>query len=512
MTVATPATEPLAARRPEDQMLPVGGLLGYGLQHILSMVGGVIAVPLLIGEAAGLDAAGRATLVASALLVSGLATLLQSLGAPYLGSQLPLVQGLTFASVSTVLAIIGQDGTVGLQRAFGACMIGGAIAFLLVPLFAQIIRFFPPVVTGSVITVIGLSLMPVAGTWIAGRPMLNGSPNPRFAEPSNLALGLITLGCVVALSKARRLARLAILLALVLGTLVAVPMGKIVTPAFASMAPLAFPTPFAFGAPSFSVAAILTMLIVFIVIMVETTADIVAVAEIVGTECPGHRVADGLRADMLSSALAPALNTFPATAFAQNVGLVALTGIKSRYVVAVGGGLLALLGLSPWLAALIGMIPQPVLGGAGIALFGSVAASGIRTLSKVDYDGNNNLLIVAISVGFGIIPAVVPGFWERLPHTAALVLESGISACAMVAFFLNIFFNMLGKGAASPVATLRAHGPARAIEHEDLATLPDYPRSSSRESEPRCHDVPAAPLIHAAASTQHKTPTHHEGQ
>ena len=181
-------------------MLPMGALVGYGLQHILSMVGGVIAVPLLIGEAAGLDAAGRGLLVASALFVSGLATLLQALGVPYLGSQLPLVQGLTFASVSTVLAVIGTDGTLGLRRAFGACIAAGVVAFAIVPLFAQIIRFFPPVVTGTVITVIGASLLPVAAGWIAGRPTINGAPNPGFADLGNLALGMITLAFVLALS------------------------------------------------------------------------------------------------------------------------------------------------------------------------------------------------------------------------------------------------------------------------------------------------------------------------
>lgn len=484
-------------------MLPMGALVGYGLQHILSRGGGGSAGPLLIGEAAGLDAAGRGLLVASALFVSGLATLLQALGVPYLGSQLPLVQGLTFASVSTVLAVIGTDGTLGLRRAFGACIAAGVVAFAIVPLFAQIIRFFPPVVTGTVITVIGASLLPVAAGWIAGRPTINGAPNPGFADLGNLALGMITLAFVLALSTVKRFARMAILLGLVFGTVAAIPMGKLHTPDLSVISPLAAPTPFAFGTPLFSFGAILSMVVVFIVIMVETTADIVAVSEIVGTDCPGHRVADGLRADMLSSAVAPVFNTFPATAFAQNVGLVALTGIKSRYVVAVGGGLMAVLGLSPWLAALINMIPQPVLGGAGIVLFGSVAASGIRTLSKVAYDGTNNLLIVATALGFGLIPAVAPGFWSRLPTTAELVLESGISACAIVAFTLNVFFNMIGRRGDSSVATLQAHGPARAIDHEVLADLPDRAPSASAGD-----GTPPVPPREATRPA----PTHNEGQ
>jgi hypothetical protein len=162
-------------------------------------------------------------------------------------------------------------------------------------------------------------------------------------------------------------------------------------------------------------------------------------------------------------------NTFPATAFAQNVGLVALTGIKSRFVVTVGGVILAILGLSPWLAAVVNIIPLPVLGGAGLALFGSVAASGIRTLSKVNYDGNNNLVIVAVSIAFGVLPSLLPavpgyisrGFWGGFPHEIGLVLESGISAAAIVAFLLNLFYNVLGKGSDGSAHELRG-APSRA--------------------------------------------------
>ena len=477
-------------QRPEDEKLSPGGLLSYGMQHILSMFGGIISVPILIGGAAGLDNAGRALLLSCALFVSGLATMLQSFGVPYLGSQLPLVQGISFASVSTLLTIIGSRGTTGLRAAFGACIVAGIISFLVVPLFAQIIRFFPPVVTGSIITVIGVSLMPVGAKWITGQPMIAGKPNPNFANTSDLYLGLISLAIVLVLSRVKKLARVSVLLGLLIGTIVAAPFGKVKVPDFSALSPVAFPSPLHFGAPIFEIGAIISMLIVFIVVMVETTADIIAVGEVVGTDCPSHRVADGLRADMLSSTVAPIFNTFPATAFAQNVGLVALTGIKSRYVVTVGGAILAILGLSPWLAGVIGMIPLPVLGGAGLALFGSVAASGIRTLSKVNFDGNNNLLIVAVSIAFGVIPNLVPGFWGQINHNLGLVLESGISACAIVAFLLNVFFNMLGNGKDSGVHNLRAHAPARVVDEDKLASLPDTPRGGTTAPAPR----PAQPV------------------
>lgn len=483
---------PVGTTRPEDERLSVGDSIVYGLQHILSMFGGVIAVPLIVGGAAGLSPAENALLVSSAILFSGLATILQTVGVftktPVgFGSQLPLVQGISFASVSTLTAIIAKGGGVtGLRMAFGSVIVAGLVALVIVPFFAQVIRFFPPVVTGSIIAVIGLSLVPAAGKWIVGsipaQVVVDGKlvSNPAFGNPNNIVLALLTLAITLGLSMIKRLARMAILLGLVAGTLLAViwnfispTSGMIKAPSFAGKLPVDVPRPFAFGLPIFEVGAIVSMVIVLIVIMVETTADILAVGTVVGTEVDSKRVANGLRADMLSCVLAPVMNTFPATAFAQNVGLVALSGIKSRWVVAVGGGILAVLGLSPWLAAIIGALPTPVLGGVGIVLFGTVAASGIRSLGKVNYDGNNNLLIVAASLGFGLLPVVLPGFWHRLPDALSTVLDSGISSAALVAFVLNLAFNVWGKSDTSGVHVTDAHAPARAVTEDQLKTLVD---------------------------------------
>jgi xanthine/uracil permease len=173
---------------------------------------------------------------------------------------------------------------------------------------------------------------------------------------------------------------------------------------------------------------------------------------------------------MLSSFVAPIFNTFAATAFAQNVGLVALSRIKSRFVVAAGGGMLILFGLSPLLAAVVNVIPLPVLGGAGVALFGSVAASGIRTLSKVNYDANNNLIIVAVSLGMGLLPSVVTNFWHQFPSWFSVVADSGISACAIMAILMNVWFNMVGAGRHEGSA-LVSHSPARAIDEDRPGSL-----------------------------------------
>jgi NCS2 family nucleobase:cation symporter-2 len=185
--------------------------------------------------------------------------------------------------------------------------------------------------------------------------------------------------------------------------------------------------------------------------MTETTADIIAIGEIVGTKVDAKRIGDGLRADMLSSAISPLFGSFSQSAFAQNVGLVAITGIKSRFVVATAGGILILLGLFPIVGRLIASIPMPVLGGAGIVLFGTVAASGIRTLSKVDYNEHSNLIIVATSLAIGMIPIVNQEFYAQFPTWVKTLLHSGISSTCISAILLNLLFNHLPRTQAQGV-------------------------------------------------------------
>ncbi|WP_108717863.1 nucleobase:cation symporter-2 family protein [Miniimonas sp. S16] len=474
MTTTTPA----ATVRPEDERLSPGRTLGYGLQHILAMFGGVISVPLIIGGAAGLSGPELTLLVASGLFLSGAATILQTLGVPFLGAQLPLVQGISFAAVSTMTAIIGSTGggTEGLRHVYGAIVVAAVVGFVIAPFFARIVRFFPPVVTGTIITVIGLSLMPVAARWITGQEMITVDgervPNESFGNLRDIGLAMFTLAVVLVLAKIKATSRLAVLLGLVVGTVAALIIGRSSFSALGDASILGFPTPFAFGMPMFEVGAIISMTIVMLVIMVETTADILAVGEVVGTKVDSRRVADGLRADMLSSAVAPVFNTFPATAFAQNVGLVALTGIKSRFAVAAGGAVLLLLGLSPVLAGVVNLIPGPVLGGAGIVLFGTVAASGVRTLSKVDYQGNNNLVIVAVALAFGVIPVVVPTFWDQFPTWFVTIAHSGISAAAIVSVLLNLFFNVLLPGRPKDPSGIAA-APPLMVQAEEARVLAD---------------------------------------
>ena len=456
------------ADRPEDERLGPGANLAYGLQHVLTMYGGIVAVPLIVGQAAGLPPAEIGLLITASLFAGGLATILQTLGVPFFGCRLPLVQGVSFAGVATMVAIVTSGG--GLPAVIGAIMAVSLLGLLITPVFSQVTRFFPPLVTGIVITTIGLTLMPVAARWAMG-----GNANaPDFGSVGNIGLAGLTLMAVLLLSKlgSSSISRLSILLAMVIGTGIASLLGMTDFSRVAEGPMMAFPAPFHFGYPVFSIAAIVSMFIVLLVILVETSADILAVGEIIGTKVDSRRLGDGLRADMLSSLIAPVFGSFTQSAFAQNVGLVAVTGVKSRYVVATGGLILVALGLLPVMGRVIAAVPPAVLGGAGVVLFGTVAASGIRTLSKVDYRNNMNLIIVAASLGFGMIPIAAPHFYDRFPDWFETIFHSGISSSAIMAIGLNLLFNHLKTGNSDQQSVFVA-GTERIIRHQDIALLRD---------------------------------------
>ena len=487
-TTSPSRTSPSTTQRPEDERLGWGKSFAYGAQHVLTMYGGIIAPPLIVGGAAGVPPAQLGLLVASCLFIGGLATMLQSVGVPWFGSQLPLVQGTSFASVATLVAIVTQGG--GMPAAFGAVLASAFIGLLITPVFSRIVRFFPPVVTGTVITVIGLSLMPVAATWAMG----GNRQAESYGSVANIALAGFTLLAVIVLSRANvpAISRLSILLAIVIGTLGATAVGMADFSRVGDGPIFAVPTPFAFGWPTFSVAGILSMTIVVLVILTETTADILAVGEIVGTKVDRRRIGNGLRADMASSFVSPIFNGFTQSAFAQNVGLVAITGVKSRFVVTAGGAILVVLGLLPVLGRVVAAVPTPVLGGAGIVLFGTVAAAGIRTLAKVDYKGNMNLVIVAASIGAGLIPIAAPTFWDQFPKAVSTVFHSGISSAAVMAVLLNLFFNHVTFARQKPGSSVFAEA-ARYIDYGDVAVLGTL-REGDRISDGRVLDKDGTPV------------------
>ncbi|MEU3921267.1 nucleobase:cation symporter-2 family protein [Streptomyces sp. NPDC029004] len=444
-------------KHPVDETLPPLRMFTSGLQHVAAMYAGVVAPPMIVGPAVGLSAKETAFLMGASLFTAGIATLLQTLGFWKVGARLPFVNGVSFAGVTPMIAIGKDRGADGITVIFGAIIVASLLGFVLTPYFSKLVRFFPPVVTGTVITLIGLSLLPVAFRWSQG----GNSAASDYGSMKNIGMAALTLVIVLALRKFLRgfLQQIAILLGLVVGTLIAVPMGMTSFDAIKNADVVGFPTPFHFGAPQFEIAAIVSMCIVMLVCMTESTADMLALGKIVDRPADERTIEGGLRADTLGSAISPLFNGFMCSAFAQNIGLVAMTKVRSRFVVAAGGGILILLGLCPVAASVIALVPLPVLGGAGIVLFGSVAASGIQTLASAALEKGENALIVAASVGVGLIPIAAPEFYHAFPKDALVVLDSGISTGCIVAIVLNLAFNHLGRKRSSQSSVTTRTGP-----------------------------------------------------
>jgi len=407
------------------------------------MYAGIIAVPLILATAIGLPQEQLVYVINASFFMCGVATLIQTIGFWKFGVRLPIVQGTTFAAVTPMILIGGEYGLRGI---YGSVIVAGLLTVLAAPYFSRLLVLFPPVVAGSVITVIGISLMPVAIGWAAG-----GDPEaPGFGNPGNILMALAVLVMILAITRffgnflGGFLSRISILLGLVAGTILAAVLGLADFARVGDAAWVGVTLPFHFGLPTFALIPIVSMTLVMLIVMVETTADILAIGEITQKPLQPDDVARGLRADGISTALGAVFNSFPFTAFAQNVGLVRFTNVKSRFVVAAAGVILLLLGFFPKLAALVASIPLPVLGGAGLVLFGTVAAAGIQTLARVDLTDNGNLVIVAVSVAFGVIPSAVPEFYDKFPEGVRIVFESGITAASVAAILLNLLFNIVG--------------------------------------------------------------------
>lgn len=429
-----------SSKHPVDQMLPAGQLFLYGLQHVLAMYAGAVAVPLIIAGAAGLSKADTAFLINADLFTCGIATLLQTIGFWKLGIRIPVIQGVTFAAVTPMIMIAQKNG---MEAIYGAIIVAGIFTFLVAPFFSKLLRFFPPIVTGSVITIIGISLLPVGVNWAAG-----GVGNPDFGKLEFIAIAGIVLLTILLINKYFKgfVANIAVLIGLVVGMIIAIPLGLVDLSGLSAAPLIRLDTPFYYGFPTFDISAIIAMILVLIVTMVESTGDFLAIGEIIDKPIEEEDLTRGLRADGLATVLGGMLNAFPYTAFAQNVGLVGITGVKSRFVVATSGIILVVLGLFPKLATIIASLPNAVLGGAGIAMFGIVAASGIKTLSKVDFHTKpHNLFIVAISIGIGVIPVVTPDFFQNFPSWSQTILGSGITLGSITAVILNAFFNGQGS-------------------------------------------------------------------
>jgi NCS2 family nucleobase:cation symporter-2 len=485
--------QPEPSVQPVDERLPSGRLAILGLQHVLVMYAGAIAVPLIIGRALQLSPQQVAMLISADLFCCGLVTLIQSWGATqWFGIRLPVMMGVTFAAVAPMVSMANATpGLIGAQTIFGAVIGAGVVSILIAPFVSRMLRFFPPVVTGTIILVIGLNLMRVGINWVFGNPVGPTSPsivnpdhakwladvtamgptvppppkglglaasvpNPKYAPLAGLGIAALVLVSIMLIAKYAKgfIANISVLLGIVIGAIVAAAMGIMTFDKVAKAGWFDLVTPFQFGIPIFDPILILTMVLVMIVVMIESTGMFLALGEMTGKPVNQQDLARGLRTDGLGTLIGGIFNTFPYTSFSQNVGLVGVTGVRSRFVCVAGGLILVALGLFPKMAALVEALPTVVLGGAGLVMFGMVAATGIRILTAVDFQANrNNLFIVAVSVTIGMIPLIAPSFKQWMPHGIHPLIDSGILLASLSAVVLNAFFN---RGQADLAATVAA--------------------------------------------------------
>ena len=402
-----------------------------GLQHLLAMYSGSILVPIMIAGALGYSTKELTYLISTDIFMCGVATFLQLQVNKYFGIGLPVVLGVAFQSVAP-LSIIGAK--LGSGAIFGSIIVSGLIVILISGFFSKIRKFFPPLVTGSVITTIGLTLIPVA----IGN-MGNNIPKP---ELSSVILAVVTILVILFIHAVTTgfIRSIAILIGLIIGTVVAAFMGVVDFSPIAQAPLIHIPTPFFFGKPIFDFSSILMMTIISLVSMVESTGVYLALSDITGDEISETRLRNGYRAEGLAVALGGIFNTFPYTGFSQNVGLVQLSGIKTRRPIFYTAGFLVILGLLPKFGACAQIIPAPVLGGAMLVMFGMVTIQGIRMLGRVDFNNEHNLLIAAMAVASGV------GFsgttlFQALPDTVGMFLNNGIVMATLVAIILNLIFN-----------------------------------------------------------------------
>ncbi|MBT2217779.1 purine permease [Virgibacillus dakarensis] len=408
-----------------------------GIQHLLAMYAGAVIVPLIIGGALGFNANELTYLVSIDILMCGIATILQITSSRFIGIGLPVVLGCTFTAVGPIIAIGGQ---FGVSAVYGSVIASGIIVVLVSSFFGKLVKFFPPVVTGSVVTVIGITLIPVAVNNLGG-----GDGASDFGSLSNILLGFGTLLLIILIYRFSSgfIRSISILLGLVAGTVVAVVMGKVDFTPVTEASFFHVVEPFHFGFPTFEWPAILTMTLVAMVSLVESTGVYFALGDICEKDLQEQDLTKGYRAEGLAAIIGGIFNAFPYTTFSQNVGLLQMSGIRSRKVILLTGLMLVALGFLPKIAALATIIPASVLGGAMIAMFGMVVSQGIKMLSGIIADSQENSMIIACSVGMGLGVTVAPDLFVNLPSSIQILTSNGIVAGSITAIALNIMFNML---------------------------------------------------------------------
>lgn len=404
-----------------------------GLQHVLAMYSGGILVPLLIGAALQFNAQQMAYLISADIFMTGIGTLLQLKSTPITGIAMPVVLGSAIQSVSPLINI---GSTLGIGAMYGATMAAGAFVFLIAGLFAKLRNYFPPVVTGSLITVIGFSLIPVAVQNMGGGDTTANS----FGSPHALLTALVTMVVILLVTIFARgfMKSIAILIGIIAGTIFAAFLGDVSLQSVADASWFHMPTPFFLAKPDFHLSAIITMIVIALTSMIESTGVYFAIADLTGKKLTNSDMAKGYRAEGLAVILSGLFNTFPYSTFSQNVGVVRLSGVKSKRPIYYAAVILILIGMLPKFGALATILPSSVLGAAMLILFGTIGIQGTTILRSVDFDKERNLMVAAISIGAGIGITVYPQLFQHLPSVIQLVAENSVVVTSILAVVLNL--------------------------------------------------------------------------
>ncbi|WP_301129820.1 nucleobase:cation symporter-2 family protein [Streptomyces cacaoi] len=439
---ARPRPLPAEGRDPVEEVPPVWRLAVYGFQHVLAFYAGAVVMPLLVAEGIGLRGADVAALINASLLACGISTILQSVGLPGVGIRLPVVQGMSTTAVPSLVSVgVAAGGArAGLPTVFGAVIAAGLAMFLIAPVFSRLVRFFPPVVTGSILVVIGVTLLAVAARQVGG----GDAQAHDFGSPAHLGFAAVPLAVIVLLNKVSRgfLATVAVGIGLAVGTLLAALAGRADFSGIGDASWIGASAPLHYGAPRWDTMAVLSLLLVMVIIAAESIGQFFAVGRIVGRDPDGRQIVRALRADGLATGVAGVLNSFPTTVYSQNIGLIRLTRVRSRWVVAASGVLMLVLGLMPKIGAVIAAMPASVLGGATLVLFGTIAVVGVQILRRADLADQRNTILVAASLGIGFLPTAYPQFAQRMPGEQLHALfESGIILGTLSAVLFNLFFH-----------------------------------------------------------------------
>lgn len=416
-----------------DGKVPVGKAIPFGLQHILAMFVANIAPIIIVAGASGLNAAQVSSLIQSAMVIAGIGTLIQLFPLWRIGSGLPIVMGISFTFVS-ILCYIGP--TYGYNAIAGAVLVGGIIEGIL-GLFAKYwLKLITPIVSASVVTSIGFSLLSVGASSFGG-----GSGSENFGSASNWILGTITLLCCILFNIFAKSywKQLSVLFGLVVGYIVAVCMGMVDFSGLSGTAIIAFPKLLPF-APEFNLNAIVSVTLIFLVSATETIGDTSALASSgLGRDATVKETSGSIACDGFISALSSVFGCLPITSFSQNVGLVAMTHVVNRFAIASGAVIMILAGIFPIFGALLSTLPDAVLGGCTIMMFGTIVISGLQMISKCGFS-QRNITIAALSLSIGIGFTQVPELFAIFPHIVETVCAEN---CVAVVFIVAIILNLI---------------------------------------------------------------------